>query len=55
MVLRSNIQNSLCYMYDKPNSQYGKLVMAARKDETETPGSGVSDVRAKSAVVELDT
>ena len=29
--------------------------MAARKAETETPLSGVSEVRAKSAVVELDT
>ena len=29
--------------------------MAARKAKTETPGSGVSDIRAKSAVVELGT
>ena len=42
-------------MYDKPDSQHSKLVMAARKVETETPGSGVSEVRAKSAVVELET
>ena len=38
-------------MYDKPNSQYSQLVMAARKAKTETPGSSVSEVRAKSAVV----
>ena len=42
-------------MYDKPDSQYSKLVMAARKATTETPGSGASEVRAKSAVVELGT
>ena len=42
-------------MYDKPQSQYSKLVMAARKAEIETPGRGVSEVRAKSAVVELAT
>ena len=53
--LRSNIWNVLCYMYDKPNSQYSKLVMAARKAETETPETGVSEARAKSAVVNLDT
>ena len=41
-------------MYDEPYFQYSKLVMAARKAETETPGSGVSEVRAKSIVVELD-
>ena len=53
--LRSNIQNTLHYMYNNPNSKYSKLVMAARKGETETSGSGVSEVRAKSAVVELGT
>ena len=42
-------------MYDKPDSQYSKLVMAARKAETETPGSGVSEVRPKSVVVEVET
>ena len=42
-------------MYDKPDLQYSQLVMAARKAETETPGSGVSEVRAKSAVVETDS
>ena len=44
--------NAPHYMYDKPDSQYSKLVMATRKAETETPGSGASEVRAKSAVVE---
>ena len=29
--------------------------MAARKAETETPGSGVSEVRTKSAVVEIES
>ena len=53
--LISNIWNALHYMYDNPDSQYSKLVIAARKAKTETPGSGVSEVRAKSAVVELDT
>ena len=42
-------------MYDKPDFQYSKLVMAARKAKTETPGSGVSGARAKSAVVEIET
>ena len=42
-------------MYDKPDFQYSKLVMAARKAKPETPGSGVSEARAKSAVVELET
>ena len=53
--LRSNIWNVLCFMHYKPDSQYSKLVMAARKAKTETPGSGVSEVLAKSAVVGLDT
>ena len=42
-------------MYDKPNFQYRKLGMAARKTKTETPGSSASETRAKSAVVELAT
>ena len=42
-------------MYDKSNSQYSKLVMTARKAETETAGSGASEARAKSAVIELET
>ena len=41
-------------MYDKPNLQYSQLVMAARKAKTETPGSSVLEVRAKSAVVGTD-
>ena len=53
--LKSNIRSVLHYMYDKPNSQYSKLVMAARKAKTETLGGGVSEVRAKSAVVEMGT
>ena len=51
--LRHNICN--CYMYDKPGSQYSQLVMGARKAETERPGSGVSQVRAKSAVVQIES
>ena len=41
-------------MYDKPDSQYSQLVMAAGKARTETPGSSVLEVRAKSAVVRTD-
>ena len=36
--LTSIIWNTLHYMYDKPDYQYSKLVMAARKAKTETPG-----------------
>ena len=43
------------YLYDKPDSQYSQLVVASRKVETETLGSSVSEVRAKSAVVGADT
>ena len=53
--LRHNIYNALHYMYDKPDSQWSKLVMAARKAETETPESSVSEARAKLAVVQLET
>ena len=42
-------------MYDMPDSQYSHLVMAVRKAETETPGSSVSEARAKSTVVGTDT
>ena len=49
--LKPNICNDLHYMYDKPDSQYSQLVMAAQKAETETPGSSISEARAKSAVV----
>ena len=40
-------------MYDIPDSQYSRLVMAARRAESETPGSRASEVRAKSAVVKM--
>ena len=53
--LKPNLHNALCYLYDKPDSQYSQLVMASRKAETETPRSSVSEVRAKSTVVGADT
>ena len=53
--LKSNLHNTLHYMYDKPDSQYSQLVIASRKAETETLGSSVSEARAKSAVVGSDT
>ena len=53
--LRPNIGNVLWYMYNKPDSQYTKIVMAARKDKIETLGGGVPEARAKSAVVKLET
>ena len=52
--LQPNIHNALCYMYNTSDSQYSQLVMAARKADTETPGSNVSKVRAKSTVVGTD-
>ena len=42
-------------MYDKPDSQYSKLLMATMKAETKTLGGGVPEARAKSAMVELET
>ena len=42
-------------MYDILDSQYSQLVMALRKAETETPRSSVTEARAKSAVVGMDT
>ena len=42
-------------MYDKPDSQYNQLVMALSKAETETLGSRVSEARAKSTVVGMNT
>ena len=42
--LKPNICNALHYMYNKPDSQYSQLVMAARKAEAETPGSNVSEL-----------
>ena len=53
--LKSDIHNALHYLYNTPNLQYSQLVMAARKAETETPGSDVSEARTKSAVVEIDS
>ena len=53
--LKANLHNALHYLYDKPDSQYSQLVMASRKAETETLGSSVSEVRAKSAVVGANT
>ena len=52
--LKPNPHNALCYLYDKPDSQYSQLVMASRKAEPETLRSSVSEVRAKSAVVGAD-
>ena len=53
--LKHNICNALHYMYDNPDSQYSQLPMVARKTETETPGSGVPEARATSAVVDIDS
>ena len=53
--LKPNIHNALHYMCDNHNSQYSQLILAARKAETETPGSSVSEVRAKSSVVGTDS
>ena len=53
--LKPNLCNTLHYMFDKSDSQYSQLVMASRKAETETPRSSVSEARAKSAVVGMDT
>ena len=53
--LKPNLHNALHYLYDKPDSQYSQLVMALKKAETETHGSSVSKVRAKSTVVGADT
>ena len=53
--LNPNLHNALCYLYDKPDSQYSQLIMASRKAKTETIRSSMSEVRAKSAVVGADT
>ena len=53
--LKPNLCNALCYLYDRPDSQYSQLVMASRKAETETFRSSVSEVGAKFAVVRADT
>ena len=52
--LKPDIHNALHYMYNTPDLKYSQLVMAARKAETETPESNVSEARAKSAVVGID-
>ena len=52
--LMPNLCNALCYLYDKPDSQYSQSVMASRKAKTETLGCSVFEVRAKSAVVGRD-
>ena len=54
-VLKPNLCNVLHYLYDKPDSQYSQLVMPSRKAEMETLGSGVSEGRAKSAIVGTNT
>ena len=54
MGLKHNIHNALHYIYNNPGSKYSQLLMAVRKAETETTGSGVSEARAKSAVVDTD-
>ena len=53
--LKPNLHNALCYLYDKPDSQYSQLVMASRKAEMETLGIGVSKGRAKSAIAGNNT
>ena len=53
--LKPNIHNTLHYMCSTPDLQYSQLVMAVKKAETETPGSNVSEGRAKSAVIEIDS
>ena len=53
--LKPNICNALHCMYNKSDSQYSQLVMAAMKTETETPGINVSEAMAKSAVVGSDS
>ena len=55
MGLRHNICNALHYTYDKPDSQYSQVVMAPRKAKTETLRSSVSELRANSAVVEIES
>ena len=53
--LKPYLHNALCYLYNKPDSQYSQLVMASRKAETETLRSSVSEVRANYTVVGADT
>ena len=42
-------------MYNRPDPQCSQLVRVVRRAVTETPGSGVSEVRSKSAVVGIDS
>ena len=53
--LKPNLCNAPHYIYDKPDYQYSKLVMASRKAEMETLGSSVFKGRAKSAIVGTNT
>ena len=53
--LKAYLCNAFHYLYDKPDSQYSKFVMASRKAERETLGSSVSKGRAKSAIVGANT
>ena len=53
--LKPDIHNALHYLYDTPNLQYSQLLMAASEAETETSGGDVSEARARSAVVEIDS
>ena len=53
--LKPNLCTTLCYLYDKPDSQYSQLAMTSRNAETETLGSSVSKSRANSAIVGANT
>ena len=53
--LKCNLCNVLCYLYNKPDSQYSQLAITSRKAKTDTLRSSVSEVRGKSAVVGADT
>ena len=53
--LKLSLCNTLCYLYDKPDSQYSQLVMVSRKAEMETLGNSVSKGIAKSAIVGANT
>ena len=53
--LKPDICNALCYLYDTSKLQYSQLVMAAIKAKTETSRGDVSEARAKSAIVEIDS
>ena len=53
--LKLNLCNALCYLYEKPDSQYSQLVMASRKTKAETLRSSVSEGRAKSAIEGTNT